>query len=60
VPIDSKIIFELSRITKDRTIGVTKMRIFNIDILFHVVPNNFPIHRMEYRVLNFLRVKKQQ
>jgi len=43
VPINSKIVLELSGITKGRTrtIGVAKIRIF--DILFHVVPNNFPI-----------------
>jgi len=46
VSIDSKIVFELSGITKSRThtIGVAKIRI-NVDILFHIVPNNFPIRQ---------------
>lgn len=45
VLIDTKIIFDLSGITKGRTrtIGVTKIRIFNADVLFHVVSDDFPI-----------------
>lgn len=45
VPIDRKIVFDLSGITKGRTrtIGVTKIRILDADAWFHVVPNDFPI-----------------
>jgi len=47
VPNNSKIVFELSGVTKGRTrtIGVAKIRIFGIEILFHIVPNNFPIRQ---------------
>ena len=47
VPIDNEIVFELSGITKGRTrtLGVVKIRIFGIDTLFHVVPDDFPIRQ---------------
>jgi len=47
VTIDNKIIFELSGITKGhtRTIGVAEIRIFSVNVLFHVVPDNFPIQQ---------------
>lgn len=60
IVIDTKIMLELSGITKGRTrtLGVTNMRISGTNAMFHVVPNDFPIQQDGILGTEFLKTQK--